>query len=81
MTKITAVGPGGNCPLFLGFLNRIMNGNADVISYLQRVFGYGLTGEIIEHEVFLVRDRRERQECAAFDGVGTAWRLSHGGAN
>ena len=52
MTKITAVGPGGNCPLFLAFLNRIMNGNADLISYLQRVFGYGLTGEILEHALF-----------------------------
>ena len=52
MTKITAVGPGGNCPLFLAFLDRIMNGDHELISYLQRVFGYGLTGEIIEHALF-----------------------------
>jgi putative DNA primase/helicase len=52
MTKITAVGPGGNCPLFLAFLNRIMNGDHELISYLQRVFGYGLTGEISEHALF-----------------------------
>lgn len=52
MTKITAVGPGGNCPLFLAFLNTVMKGNVDLISYLQRMFGYGLTGEIIEHALF-----------------------------
>jgi putative DNA primase/helicase len=52
MTKITAIGPGGNCPLFLAFLDRIMSGDHEVISYIQRVFGYGLTGEIIEHALF-----------------------------
>jgi putative DNA primase/helicase len=52
MTKITAIGPGGNCPLFLAFLDRIMSGDHEVIRYIQRVFGYGLTGEIIEHALF-----------------------------
>lgn len=52
MTKVTAVSPGGKCPLFMKFLNRIMEGDAEMIAYLQRVFGYCLTGETKEHAMF-----------------------------
>jgi len=45
MTKITAVGPRGDCPRFLAFLNRITGGDAALVSYLQRVLGYALTRE------------------------------------
>ncbi len=53
MTKITAVGPGDvGCPRFLAFLHTIANGDAELISYLQRVFGYALTGDTREHALF-----------------------------
>jgi putative DNA primase/helicase len=52
MTKITAVGPRGDCPRFKAFLNRIMDGDAALIAYLQRVFGYCLTGDTSEQAMF-----------------------------
>jgi putative DNA primase/helicase len=36
-------------PLFDGFLHRILGGDVDVIDYVQRVFGYCLTGITREH--------------------------------
>jgi putative DNA primase/helicase len=52
MTKITAVAPGGDCPLWLKFLGRITNGDAELQAYLQRVAGYCLTGITREHALF-----------------------------
>jgi putative DNA primase/helicase len=34
-TKITAVGPRGDCPLFLKFLTKIMGGDDALIVYLR----------------------------------------------
>jgi putative DNA primase/helicase len=52
MTKITAVGPGGDCLRFLKVLERITAGNAELTAYLRRVFDYGLTGVTNEHALF-----------------------------
>ena len=52
MTKVTAVGPRGDCSLFLRFLGRITGSDADLIAYLQRVLGYALTGVTSEHALF-----------------------------
>jgi len=52
VTKITGVAPGGGCPLFVAFLERITRGNADLIAYIQRVLGYALTGLTREHALF-----------------------------
>lgn len=54
ITKLTAAGPGGDCLLWLQFLNRITNGNADLKSFLQRMVGYALTGSTREHALFLL---------------------------
>jgi putative DNA primase/helicase len=51
-TKITAVGPGGDCPRFLAFLDRITGGDKDLQAYLRRVLGYCLTGSTREHALF-----------------------------
>jgi putative DNA primase/helicase len=48
-TKITAVAPGGDCPLWRDFLARITDGDDDLQAYLQRSAGYALTGSIREH--------------------------------
>jgi putative DNA primase/helicase len=50
MTKITAVGPRGDCPIFKAFLNRITS--AKLATYLQRVFGYCLSGDTSEQAMF-----------------------------
>jgi putative DNA primase/helicase len=52
MTKITAVAPGGECPLWLKFLAEITAGNTDLQAFLQRIAGYALTGSIREHALF-----------------------------
>lgn len=50
ITKLTAVAPTSTTtPLWTGVLNRAMAGDAELISYLQRLAGYALTGETREH--------------------------------
>src|ERR1022692_3826400 len=44
ITKITAAGPGGDCPLWLWFLERVTGGDPELQSFLQRMIGYSLTG-------------------------------------
>lgn len=50
--KITAAGPGGNCPVWLAFLKRITDDNADLVAFLQRAIGYMATGDTREHALF-----------------------------
>ena len=38
------------CPLFEGFLSRVMGSDKDMVAFLQRVAGYLLTGKTIEHK-------------------------------
>ena len=56
--------PQAECPLFLGFLGRIMGGHADasepeldradrMVEYLQRALGYSMTGTTEEKAVFV----------------------------
>ncbi|MGR9345028.1 hypothetical protein ACU8NW_10520 [Rhizobium leguminosarum] len=52
LTKITAVGPGGDCPLWRNFLARITGDDENLQAYLQRVVGYCLTGATREHALF-----------------------------
>jgi len=52
MTKITAIAPGGECPLWLHFLDRITHGDKELVAFLQRVAGYALTGSTREHALF-----------------------------
>ena len=52
MTKITAVAPGGDCPLWLRFLGRITAGDKALEAFLQRMAGYALTGDVSEHALF-----------------------------
>ena len=53
ITKITAVTPRrGRRRRWLKFLKRIMDGDRELIQYLQRVAGYALTGITREHALF-----------------------------
>ena len=74
-TKIAAVGPGGDCPRFLAFLDRIPGGDAELVAYLRRVLGYALTGDPRACAVLRLRHRRERQERVAVDSLRPARRL------
>jgi putative DNA primase/helicase len=54
MTKMTAVGPGGECPLWMSFLDRFTDKDPDLQSYLQRASGYCLTGITSEQVMFFI---------------------------
>jgi putative DNA primase/helicase len=49
MTKQAAVSPAGECPRWLQFLDEITAGNSELQYFLQRWFGYTLTGSTREH--------------------------------
>jgi putative DNA primase/helicase len=56
---ITMVAPvtfdrSADCPVFLQFLNEIMGGNEELVSYLQRLIGYMLTGSNEEQRLFFL---------------------------
>jgi putative DNA primase/helicase len=55
MSKITTVAPDRSTPsLWLSFLNKVTGGNAELVSFLQRVAGYSLTGDTREHALFFL---------------------------
>ncbi|MBR0793966.1 bifunctional DNA primase/polymerase [Bradyrhizobium jicamae] len=54
MTKSTAVAPGGECPTWKTFLHRSLAGDADLISFVQRLLGYSLTGDTSEQALFFL---------------------------
>ena len=45
--------PNGTCNNFLYFLDTIMDGNQEMIDYLQKLVGYCLTGSISEKAIFI----------------------------
>ena len=45
--------PKAKCPTWLGFLERVMDRNPDLIGFLQKAVGYSLTGSV-EEECFFV---------------------------
>lgn len=49
LTKVTGAAPGGECPLWRGFLRDITQGDDALAAYLQRWAGYMLTGATREH--------------------------------
>jgi putative DNA primase/helicase len=57
MTKIAAVGPSGDCPRFLAFLDRITGRDAELQAYLRRALGYALTGDTREHALFFMHGK------------------------
>jgi P4 family phage/plasmid primase-like protien len=54
MTKITSVGPGGECPRWLKFLDEVTAGDKDYQAFLKRGAGYTLTGLVNEHVLFFL---------------------------
>ena len=54
ITKVAAVTPAGDCPIWLGFLAEITNGDQALQDFLQRMFGYALTGLTTEHALFFL---------------------------
>src|SRR6185437_6497280 len=55
-SKLTQVDflPGAPCPTWLAFLDRVMNGDRNLIAFLKRAVGYTLTGDTKEQCLFLM---------------------------
>lgn len=49
-----AFDPNASCPQWLAFLDRIMNGDQELIGFLQRMVGYCLTGNTEEQCMFVL---------------------------
>src|SRR5207302_1305515 len=56
LTKISSIDfrPGAECPVWLKSLDRWMDGNRDLIGYLQRVVGYCLTADVSEQALWFL---------------------------
>lgn len=49
-----AYDPDADCPTWIAFLHRIMGGEEEMVSYLQRACGYTLTGSIQEQVMWIL---------------------------
>lgn len=56
ITKLVpaAYDPAATCPIWERFLLEIMDGNSDLVSFLQRTIGYALTGDTSEQVIFIL---------------------------
>jgi putative DNA primase/helicase len=56
LTKLAPVtyDASAQCPLWLRFLERVTEGKPDLVGYLQRITGYGLTGLSSEQELYFL---------------------------
>ena len=52
MTKSAAVAPGGDCPQWREFLDKVTGNNRQLADFLKRIAGYCLTGATAEHAMF-----------------------------
>lgn len=46
--------PAAECPLWMGFLDRIFDGDADMLKFIQKMIGYTLTGDVSEKCFFIL---------------------------
>ena len=42
------------CPLWINFINEVMDGDQEMVEFLQKIVGYSLTGETKEHKLFFL---------------------------
>jgi putative DNA primase/helicase len=56
LSKISPVAfdPGARCPTWIAFLGRIFAGDEGLVTFMQRVIGYSLTGEVTEKALFVL---------------------------
>lgn len=56
ITKTTAVkyDPGAECPLWEGFLELVLGGDAELIRFIQQAVGYSLTGTVGDQVMFVL---------------------------
>jgi putative DNA primase/helicase len=63
--------PEATCPTWLGFLDRIMNGNQNLIQFLQRAIGYTLTGSARERVLFMLHGAGANGKSTLLETIST----------
>jgi putative DNA primase/helicase len=76
-TKITAVAPHGDCPLWKTFLKKVTGENEELQAYLQRMCGYFLTGSIREHALFFIYGSGGNGKGLFLNTVSAIWSMYH----
>jgi putative DNA primase/helicase len=54
LTKTAAVSPAGDCPGWLGHLDKVTAGDVELQGFLKRLLGYSLTGSTMAHALFFL---------------------------
>jgi putative DNA primase/helicase len=65
-----AYDPTATCPLFLEWLNEIMLGRGELVTFLQRAIGYSLTGKVSERVVFILHGGGRNGKTTLLETVG-----------
>lgn len=62
--------PGAKCPTFESFMDRIFDGNIELIEFVQRAFGYSLTGKTGEQCLFFAYGGGANGKSTLFHIIG-----------
>jgi putative DNA primase/helicase len=73
-TKIAAVAPSGDCPLWKNFLKRVTADDIELQAYLQRVAGYCMTGLTIEQVIFFLYGTGANGKSVFINTLVAIWR-------
>jgi len=57
------------CPTWISFLDRIFAGDATLIEYIQKVIGYGLTGNVTEKALFVFHGGGDNGKTTLLEAV------------
>jgi putative DNA primase/helicase len=60
---------GAECPRWQAFLHRILDGNADLIGFVQRAVGYTLTGSTAERCLFILHGGGQNGKTVFLEGL------------
>lgn len=69
LTKMAAVAPGGTCVTWLAFLDRVTAGDRELQAFIQRMFGYALTGDTSAHALFFLFGTGANGKSVAIDTI------------
>ncbi len=71
ITRCLGVGfePTTECPCWRAFLHRILDGNADLVGFVQRAVGYALTGSTAERCMFILYGSGKNGKTVFLEGL------------
>ena len=74
ITRLTSTAPMAGRPVrWLAFLSEIFNGDTDLIDFMQRAAGYGLTGETREHKLLFLYGTGRNGKSVFLNTLANIW--------